>query len=214
MLFAVEGGGFFSSSASGYRKGLTLILLVPVVDQETDPDNQLASNKNRLVRASLVCFGCATTGLDCSLPLKVIPTQHQEVLPKVSLPDKDKDQTYSLDLVVEENIIKKVTIKSCLRKSKNKKILVSCGSNEEHEVSLEKDNDSGWQTETTQTRKVQWTDTHGGELVEIREFEPELVHHLCVLGIGVHCDFHGLRDDGGSDAGNDGTETACACTIM
>ncbi|KAG9131369.1 hypothetical protein Leryth_025162 [Lithospermum erythrorhizon] len=144
---------------------------VPVVDQETDPDNQLASNKNRLVRASLVCFGCATTGLDCSLPLKVIPTQHQEVLPKVSLPDKDKDQTYSLDLVVEENIIKKVTIKSCLRKPKNKKILVSCGSNEEHEVSLEKDNDSGWQTETTQTRKVQWTDTHGGELVEIREFE-------------------------------------------
>ncbi|CAI9266541.1 unnamed protein product [Lactuca saligna] len=84
MLLSVEGGGFFSSSALGYSKGLTLLLLgkktketpmrvtpwnqYQLVDQESDSDLHqsdsglhhsdsglhLASNKNRIIR------GCAS----------------------------------------------------------------------------------------------------------------------------------------------------------
>ncbi|GAA0139692.1 hypothetical protein LIER_01185 [Lithospermum erythrorhizon] len=234
MLFAVEGGGFFSSSASGYRKGLTLLLGQKTEDKPMrvnpwnqyqlveHPDNQLDSHKNCLVRgcASFVCFGRPTSGLESSPPLSVGPTQPKEVLPEVSPPHKENDPTSPP--VVEENSIRNITIKGCLRKPKNaidvscggneereslgkegnrvgsererRKVLsdVPCGCDKEHEESCEKGNKVSLQVKR---RGVQWTDTAGGELVKIQEFEPS--------------------DNGGSDDEFDnGSEKTCSCTIM
>lgn len=185
MLLAVEGGGFFSSSASGYSKGLTLLLLggknekepmrvtpwsqYQLVEQETDPYHlQLAPGKNRLVRgcASLVCFGRAAHGQENSSPLKVGPTQNREVLPEPVDIDESKDRVDSADPVdyYDESIRTIVSLKSSLKKSAN--------------ISpVEKAVDSGKHEEIRGVggglgrRKVQWTDTTGGELFEIREFE-------------------------------------------
>lgn len=189
MLLAVEGGGFFSSSASGYSKGLTLLLLgqknekepmrvtpwsqYQLVDQETDPypDLQLARGKNRLVRgcASFVCFGRPPAGHENSSPLKVGPTQNQEVLPEPVDIDESKDQVHSVDSVdYDENIRTIVRLKSSLKKSADiarvARAVVDSGNSNKHEV----DRGVAGQLER---RKVQWTDTSGGELFEIREFE-------------------------------------------
>ncbi|KAJ0085446.1 hypothetical protein Patl1_07995 [Pistacia atlantica] len=174
MLLAVEGGGFFSSSASGYSKGLTLLLLgqkneddkpmrvspwnqYQLVDQEPDPDLQLASaTKNRLSRgcASFVCFGRASAGLDTPSPLKVGPTQHQDGLPGPLASDQGKDQT--VDLEDEDGIVPVQNVN-------------------EHEEVSEKGSDIPGHTER---RKVQWTDACGSELAEVREFEAS---YLCII---------------------------------
>ncbi|KAI3460460.1 hypothetical protein Pfo_017123 [Paulownia fortunei] len=217
MLFAVEGGGFFSSSASGYSKGLTLLLLgqkneekpmrvtpwnqYQLVDQETDPDLQLASGKNRPVRgcASFVCFGCAAAGLESPSPLKVGPTQNQEVLPGPPVFDESKDPKNSAGcVVVDGNDSKRkiASLKSSLKKAANSAPVASPGSggdggkNNEHETVCEKNNDVAYQME----RKVQWTDTIGGELFEIREFE--------------------MSEDGSDDDFDQGNEKTCSCRIM
>ncbi|KAI9071212.1 hypothetical protein K1719_046829 [Acacia pycnantha] len=161
MLLAVEGGGFFSSSALGYSKGLTLLLLgqrsedkpmkvspwnqYQLVDQESDPELQLASTKNRISRgcASFVCFGRASAGLDTPSPLKVGPAQQHDVSPGSLV--SDKDQSSHLDNI--------------------------------------------------ERRKVQWTDTCGNELTEIREFEPSEV-------------------DGSDDEFDNENDRACSCAIM
>nr|CAB3477482.1 unnamed protein product [Digitaria exilis] len=80
MLLAVEGGGFFSSSASGYSHGLALLLLgrkaeeKPVkvlpwnhyrlVDREAEQVYHLASGKDQVPGkcAPFVCFGCPVNG--------------------------------------------------------------------------------------------------------------------------------------------------------
>ncbi|GFP80164.1 hypothetical protein PHJA_000159800 [Phtheirospermum japonicum] len=157
MLFAVEGGGFFSSSASGYSKGLTLLLLgqkseekpmrvtpwsqYQLVDQDPDPDLQLASGKTQPVRgcASFVCFGCAVDGVESPSPLK--SENHEN--------DGVDDDDSKRDIFI---------LKSSLKKTTN-----GAG----NETSCERNNGVDCQTE----RKVQWTDTIGGELFEIREFE-------------------------------------------
>lgn len=186
MLLAVEGGGFFSSSASGYSKGLTLLLLgqkheekpmrvtpwnqYQLVDQETDSDLQLASGKNRFVRgcASFVCFGRAAAGLESPSPLKVGPTQQQEVaLPQPSVPDKCGDQIHSADLADDNNGNTKFALKSSLKKPSSS-IPVPSDSNDERVALCGKDFDADGHATR---RKVQWTDTSGGELVEVREFE-------------------------------------------
>lgn len=182
MLLAVEGGGFFSSSASGYSKGLTLLLLgqknedkpmrvspwnqYQLVDQESDPDLQLASTKNRLARgcASFVCFGRTSAGLDTPSPLKVGPTQQQDVLPSSLVSDKSKDHTVDPD---DTNNARKVSLKSSLKKSSNS-TSVSVGSGNEC-VRL---SEAGGDIPGTERRKVQWTDACGSELAEIKEFEP------------------------------------------
>jgi hypothetical protein len=135
MLLAVEGGGFFSSSASGYSKGLTLLLLgqknedkpmrvspwnqYRLVDQESDPNLQLASTKNWLPRgcASFVCFGRASAGLDTSSALKVGPAHQQDVLPGPLVSDKGKDCTTDQD---DDSNARKVALKSSLKKPSNK----------------------------------------------------------------------------------------------
>lgn len=191
MLFAVEGGGFFSSSASGYSKGLTLLLLghkneekpmrvtpwnqYQLVDQETDSDLQLASEKNHPVRgcASFVCFGCTDSGLESSSSLKVGPTQNKEVLPPIVNESKESN---NLDGCVVDDDSKRniVNLKSSLKKTANTAAVAStdsgggAGKNNGPKTSCEKNDDFASQMER---RKVQWTDATGGELYEIREFE-------------------------------------------
>ncbi|TQE05466.1 hypothetical protein C1H46_008891 [Malus baccata] len=185
MLFAVEGGGFFSSSAAGYSKGLTLLLLgqknedkpmrvspwnqYRLVDQESDTDLQLASTKNRLSRgcASFVCFGRASAGLDTPSPLKVGPAQQQDILPGSLVSDKGKDHTAGAD---DDHIARKVVLKSSLKRP-SKRTPVSVESANEREALSEPGSDIPGHVER---RKVQWTDVCGSELVEIREFEPRL----------------------------------------
>jgi hypothetical protein len=183
MLLAVEGGGFFSSSASGYSKGLTLLLLgqkhedkpmrvtpwnqYQLVDQEPDFDLQLASLKNRLSRgcASFVCFGRASAGLESPSPLKVGPAQQKDVLPDPLVADKGKDLTTELE---GDNNAIKVTLRSSLKKT-SKSIPVPVEDANQSEPVNDKGSDIPGHTER---RKVQWTDVCGSELAEIREFEP------------------------------------------
>lgn len=210
MLLAVEGGGFFSSSASGYSKGLTLLLLgqkngeepmrvtpwsqYHLVDRETDPypdpHLQLAPGKNRLVRgcASFVCFGRAAAGPENSSPLKVGPTQNQEVLPEPVDFDESKDQVHSVDPVDNDESIKTIdSLKSNLKKSVNI-APVACTVDGGNSNKREEDKGIACQ------RKVQWTDTSGGELFEIREFE--------------------MSEDGSDDEFDHGKMKACSCRIM
>ncbi|GMI90775.1 hypothetical protein like AT1G22790 [Hibiscus trionum] len=208
MLLTVEGGGFFSSSVSGYRKGLTLLLLgqkhedrpmrvspwnhYQLVDQESDPDlNQLASIKNRLSRgcASFVCFGRTSAGLDASSALKVGPVQQQDVLPEPLVLDKTNDNTTQVD--DGSSNVREISLKSSLKK-RPINTPVSLEDVNGREASGEKDGDIPSHAER---RKVQWTDACGSELAEIREFESS--------------------ETGGSDDEFDnGNERACSCTIM
>ncbi|KAL8059383.1 hypothetical protein ABFX02_03G083700 [Erythranthe guttata] len=176
MLLAVEGGGFFSSSASGYSKGLTLLLLghkneekpmrvapwsqYHLVDQETDPNLQLASKKNGAC-ASFVCFGRSNTGLESPSPLKVGPTENQEVSQADVVFDEIKDITHSVATMDDDDDDCDRTVfslKSSLKKSVDSAPIADCGKDEVVTSQMER-------------RKVQWTDTSGGQLFEIREFE-------------------------------------------
>ncbi|MBA0856108.1 hypothetical protein Goshw_023464 [Gossypium schwendimanii] len=209
MLLTVEGGGFFSSSASGYSKGLALLLLgqkhedksmrvspwnhYQLVDQEPDPDPdlQLASIKNRLSRgcASFVCFGRTSAGLDTPSPLKVGPVQQQDVLPGSFASDKSNDQATQLD--DGNSDARKVVFKSSLKKQSHT-TQVPFEDGNDREASGEKDGDI---PSHTVRRKVQWTDAHGSELAEIREFEPS-------------------ETGGSDDEFSNGSEKTCGCTIM
>ncbi|KAG2665548.1 hypothetical protein I3760_15G011900 [Carya illinoinensis] len=207
MLLAVEGGGFFSSSASGYSKGLALLLLgqknedkpmrvspwnqYQLVDQESDPNLQLASTKNWLSRgcASFVCFGRASPGLDTRSPLKVGPAQHQDVLPDPLTSDNVKDCATDTDY---DNNARKVALRSSLKKPSSDKPPVSVENASECEALGENGSDIPGHTER---RKVQWTDACGSELVDIREFEPSEV-------------------DGSDDEFDNGNERNCSCAIM
>ncbi|XP_048226614.1 uncharacterized protein LOC8283196 isoform X3 [Ricinus communis] len=200
MLLAVEGGGFFSSSASGYSKGLTLLLLgqrhedkpmrvapwnqYQLVENEPDPDLQLASLKNRLSRgcASFVCFGRASAGLDSPSPLKVGPAQQQDVLPDPLVADKDKDNTTELE---GDNNVRRVMLKSSLKKPTNS-IPVPVENANQHNTLGEKGSNIPGHAER---RKVQWTDVCGSELAEIREFEPSYwkVNMVIMAGLVSLC---------------------------
>lgn len=185
MLFAVEGGGFFSSSASGYSKGLTLLLLgqrteddkpmrvspwnqYQLVDQEPDPDLQLASSvKNRLSRGC-ACFGRASAGLDNPSHLKVGPAHQQDVALGPLAPDKGNDHTVEIE--DDDGNVIKVSLKSSLKKPSNSNsVSVQNVNDHDHETVVEDGSDISGHTDR---RKVQWTDTCGSELAEIREFEP------------------------------------------
>lgn len=211
MLLAVEGGGFFSSSASGYSKGLTLLLLgqknedkpmrvspwnqYQLVDQESDPNLQLASTKNWLSRgcASFVCFGRASAGLDTPSPLKVGPAQQQDVLPGPLVSDKGKDHTTDVD---NDNNARKVSLRSSLKKSSNKTpvaVAVAVENANECEALGGKGSDIPGHKE--RRKEVQWTDACGSELVEVREFEPS-------------------EADGSDDEFDNGNERSCSCAIM
>ncbi|KAL3641633.1 hypothetical protein CASFOL_012448 [Castilleja foliolosa] len=199
MLFAVEGGGFFSSSASGYSKGLTLLLLgqkseeksmrvtpwsqYQLVDQDPDPDLQLASGKARPAHgcASFVCFSCAANGgVESPSPLKVGPTRNQEVLPESPrvFDESGSPENNGVDDDSKRDI---VILKSSLKKTSN-----GAG----NETSRERNNGNDCHAE----KKVQWTDAIGEELFEIREFE--------------------TSDDGSDGDFDHASGKTCSCSIM
>ncbi|RDY04972.1 Light-harvesting complex-like protein OHP2, chloroplastic, partial [Mucuna pruriens] len=181
MLLTVEGGGFFSSSASGYSKGLALLILgqrsddkpmrvlpwnqFQLVGQESDHELQLASRKKHLSSrcASFVCFGRASAGLDNPSHLKVGPAKHHEVSSGTLVSNKGN---YPSANVNDDS--RKVALKSSLKRQASKKP-APVEAATEHEASGGKGNDAPGQRER---RKVQWTDACGSELVEIQEFEP------------------------------------------
>lgn len=178
MLFAVEGGGFFSSSAKGYSKGLALLLLgqrneerpmkitpwsqYQLVEQEGVQDFQLASKKSRATHrcASFICFGCASAEADSSFPPKVGPVQQPENSKSSLASDKDA-KTSSNDSV--NDCERKSCLKSTLKRPSDNHSVVARIVKESNEV----DSASG----ITVRRKVQWTDASGRELFQIREFE-------------------------------------------
>ncbi|URD76557.1 hypothetical protein MUK42_10056 [Musa troglodytarum] len=153
MLFAVEGGGFFSSSASGYSNGLALLLLgqrnedkpikisswnhYRLVEQEVEASSQLASNNDHASCgcASFSCFGCSSARLD---------------------------EPYSRKW--DEG---KTCLKSNMKKP-SKGYSMVCEADDARELLEEADNKMSC---CTVGRKVQWTDKCGKELAEIREFE-------------------------------------------
>uniref|UniRef100_A0A7N0VKX0 Cyclic nucleotide-binding domain-containing protein n=1 Tax=Kalanchoe fedtschenkoi TaxID=63787 RepID=A0A7N0VKX0_KALFE len=53
MLLAVEGGGFFSSSATGYSKGLSLLFLGQKKEDKSKPMRVLPRNQYQLVDKAL-----------------------------------------------------------------------------------------------------------------------------------------------------------------
>ena len=189
MLFAVEGGGFFSASASGYSKGLSLLLLgqrnedkpmrvapwnhYQLVDQESDPQLQLAPTKNRLSRgcASFVCFGRTSAGHDTPSPLKVGPTQQHDVSPGLPVSNDGKDPSH----IDDNNDGIKVTLKSSIRRPHSNKSVSVEATNEQEASGGHVVCTPGDQAER---RRVQWTDACGSELVEIREFEPRYLNIL------------------------------------
>lgn len=180
MLLAVEGGGFFSSSASGYSHGLALLLLgrkdeeKPVkvspwnqyrlVDREAEQVYHLASRKDQAPGkcAPFICFGRATAGLEGASP------------PKLSSGNTSGSSSEESSASANEGTNGSLTgneKKGCLKSNSRRDSLEHCivvSEGEEPRESLE-------EVQTLKSgmerRKVQWTDTCGKELFEIREFE-------------------------------------------
>ncbi|KAE8683404.1 hypothetical protein F3Y22_tig00111208pilonHSYRG00148 [Hibiscus syriacus] len=190
MLLTVGGGGLFSSSATGYSNGLTLLLLgqkhedksmrlspwnhYQLVDREPNPDLQLTSTKNRLPRgcASFVYFRGTSAGLYTPSHLKVGPVQQQYVLPGSFDANKSNDQAN--EVYNGNSNVRKVVLKSCLKKQLSS-AQVSLEDVNDCEASGEKYGDV---PSHTVQRKVQWSDSYGSELAEIREFEPRYMKFL------------------------------------
>uniref|UniRef100_M4F057 Uncharacterized protein n=1 Tax=Brassica campestris TaxID=3711 RepID=M4F057_BRACM len=168
MLFAAEGGGFFSSSASGYSNGLALLLLghkdepKPVivspwrhyhlVVEETDTKFQLDSSKKWLC-TSLTCFGRKSDRPDN-------PSQPHD-FPS----DKRDGAQQSVDYECCSN---RFALKSSLKKRSFSDALLA-----DDDVSR----DNGVLNHADR-RKVQWPDTCGIEIAEVREFEPRFYFAL------------------------------------
>ena len=89
------------------------------------------------------------------------------------------------------NDTRKVVLKSSLKKPQDN-TPVPVEVTNLHEVSSGKMSDASGQTES---RKVQWTDACGSELVQIREFELSEV-------------------DGTDDEFDNGNDRSCSCAIM
>ncbi|KZV20089.1 hypothetical protein F511_00946 [Dorcoceras hygrometricum] len=166
-----------------------------LVDQETVPDFQLASAKDRIARgcASFGCFGSAATGLENQSPLQVGPNQTQEVLSRPAVLVECKIERNLDDRIDENHSTRKIfSLKSSLKKSTDSSLSlvasagVDCSNRNEHEVLPEMNAAAASQT----GRKVQWMDATGGELVEVREFE--------------------MSEDGLDNEFNDGNEKTCS----
>ncbi|XP_026456342.1 uncharacterized protein LOC113357217 [Papaver somniferum] len=200
MLLTVEGGGFFSSSASGYRNGLALIFLgqqqnqgeVPLqlstswtsryklIQQEEAAylELQLASKKNCVSSrrcTSFVCFCPSSTGLEPPSP----PVQYKYGC-SVNCPVSYQNVNYITD---QENEV--FYLKSSLRKPSD------------HHAPTASEDDMGQNgnslLESSGAKKVHWTDACGKELAEIREFE--------------------VSDESASDSEEE-SRRGCTCAIM
>ncbi|XP_010538907.1 PREDICTED: uncharacterized protein LOC104813088 [Tarenaya hassleriana] len=200
MLFAAEGGGFFSSSASGYSKGLALLILghknedKPVrvsswnryhlVHQEPDTNLHFASFRNRFSRActSFICFRRTSAGPGSPSHLKVDPSQPKDV-PSGSPVHHEGRKNCSPCIDDSSEETRRFALKSSLKKrSFSDAIPVDDVNRQDTLDQLER-------------RKVQWPDTCGIELAEVREFEPSEI-------------------GGSDDELQHGTGKSCMCTIM
>ncbi|XP_023535450.1 uncharacterized protein LOC111796883 [Cucurbita pepo subsp. pepo] len=215
MLLLVEGGGFFSSSASGYSSSLTLLFLgqksevkpmrvLPLLlDREPDL-NELASTKTwiswRCASSSLRCFRHNPAGPNSSILKKDNPagpnssivkkaasTQRQDSSKTSPLSDNGKNQVLSSN---DENLASKMVLKSSLKKASDATV-VSVGNADGNEALGGK---GSCDSSHVERRKVQWIDTCGSELAEVKEFEPSEINV--------------------SDDENDIGKRRCLCSIM
>ncbi|PKI58055.1 uncharacterized protein LOC116205155 [Punica granatum] len=206
MLLAVEGGGFFSSSASGYSKGLTLLLLgqkdeddkpmrvspwnqYHLVNQEPDVRGHLGSRRKWHSRAwvSFMCFHGASGAADGpSYPN--VGGDHQEIWPGPLVSNKCKDSKTDLDDVIDAKVD---TPRSNLRRRSSS---VAVSVLDAHECNSLVENIGNIPGQIG-GRRVQWTDALGTELAEIREFEPSEI-------------------GGSDDEAESKNEGRCTCTIM
>ncbi|KAJ6794607.1 uncharacterized protein M6B38_418365 [Iris pallida] len=180
MLFAVEGGGFFSSSATGYSKGLALLLLgqkpeerptrvtpwnhYRLVDRGTNTDTPPASRKKRssCQCTSFICFGCKSAEPGSSSSPKT-GTTHKPETSQDSSNSSDKDRVS--DSLDESD--RKLFLKSSLKRSStNCSAIVGIGDGSDDSFEEVQSNIS-----CIDRRKIHWPDACGGELAEIREFE-------------------------------------------
>ncbi|CAA7045203.1 unnamed protein product [Microthlaspi erraticum] len=194
MLFAAEGGGFFSSSASGYSNGLALLLLgqkseqkpirwnhYHLVVEETDTKSQ-PKNWLSCRCSSLTCFGrrkSETTEDDPSPPIRVNPEGKKD--------DDNAPPPPSVDYNCEVST-NRFALKSSLKKRSFSDAVLADG-DDDHRVSRD------GVLEHVDRRKVQWPDTCGIEIAEVREFEPSEV-------------------DESDDEFHHGSGKSCMCTIM
>ncbi|KAL4565934.1 hypothetical protein LXL04_030040 [Taraxacum kok-saghyz] len=203
MLLAVEGGRFFSSSASGYSNGLNLLFLghkkkeekekkpmkvtpwtqYHLVDHEPNnpnPDLQLAAHKTNRCGcgcASLACFGRPETAR----------TPARQVVKTASDLDKIEQNFGNLEEEEDEEGNSNGVIVNSLKSSLKRR-------NAGVEVAVINGDDDVGPAES-ERRSVHWTDVTGGELCAIREFEPS-----------EHSD---SEDEFENSSGK-----TCACTIM
>ncbi|KAF8726885.1 hypothetical protein HU200_019365 [Digitaria exilis] len=180
MLLAVEGGGFFSSSASGYSHGLALLLLgrkgeekqdkgspcshYRLVGQEAEHECPVPSGKNDVPGkcASFICFGCTPARLVGASPPK---------LGSSNIPGISSEPSSSLNGTAKTNGSingsgRKGCLKNNLRRDSSDRSTLSCSDEPRESLEEVQTLRSGMER-----RKVQWTDTCGKELFEIREFE-------------------------------------------
>ncbi|CAH8354878.1 unnamed protein product [Eruca vesicaria subsp. sativa] len=175
MLFAAEGGGFFSSSASGYTNAFALLLgrkneQKPVrvspwshyhlVAEKTDTKD---SSKKWLSRrcTSLICLG----------------RKSESPQPQDSPSDSSVHAPPSVEY--DSEVSTRFALKSSLKKRSFSDFV---------------DADDGV-LDHAERRKVQWLDTCGIEIAEVREFEPSEV-------------------DVSDDELHHGNRKSCMCTIM
>ncbi|KAJ0971298.1 hypothetical protein J5N97_019257 [Dioscorea zingiberensis] len=186
MLLAVEGGGFFTSSATGYSKGLSLLFLgqrheerpmrvspwnqYRLVDREVEPDLQLASRKKQASHgcASFICFGRASSETDAQSPSETAGSVQQSEALTDSSSASDKGEIHINDVVDEDQ--RKVCRKSSLKKTSADCSVKIGGVIDDAHDSLEEEVTSV-EAFCAERRKVHWTDACGRELAQIREFE-------------------------------------------
>lgn len=182
MLLAVEGGGFFSSSVSGCSSSLTLLLLgqksedkpmrvLPLlVDREPDLNIQLASTKTwiswRCASPSFRCFRQNPAVTNSSPLKKAATTQRQDSLR--ASPRSDNGKNNHVPSSDDDNLARKMVLKSSLKKASDAPI-VSVPNADGNEALGGK---GSCDPSHVERRKVQWTDTCGSELAEVKEFEP------------------------------------------
>ncbi|XP_073285987.1 uncharacterized protein [Primulina huaijiensis] len=167
-----------------------------LVDKEVDPDIQLASGKNGLVCGCtlFVCFCRPSTRLESPCHLKVGPVLNQEVLPGPAVFCESKDLSRSDDCDDDNSSVRKIiSRKSSLKKPIDLSVAATGGGGctKDHTAFCEKNGDAACQTER---RKVQWTDTSGGELFQVREFE--------------------MSENGSDDEFYHCNKKTCSCNIM
>ncbi|OVA01443.1 hypothetical protein BVC80_509g13 [Macleaya cordata] len=183
MLLTVEGGGFFSSSASGYSKGLALLFLgqqneenrlrispwsrYKLIGQEAYLELQLASRKNRVSRrcTSFVCFRRTSAGLEPPSPPKLASIQQEDVCSEPP-PVSYEGENYTTDHGGVKNG-RNLYLKSSLRKPTDCAPIASGEDGLRGELGENRNGIPG----CTEGKKVHWTDACGKELAEIREFE-------------------------------------------